>query len=579
MANQTRHLLSGNESIAKGAYDAGATVGTGYPGTPSTETLEAFAGFDGVYAEWSVNEKVALEVALGASCAGSRTLTTMKHVGVNVAADPLFTAAYTGVGGGMVILAADDPGMHSSQNEQDSHYYGLAAHIPVLDPADSQEAYSFTRHAYEVSEEFDVPVMIRSTVRISHSRTPVVFDEKDVFEKPRYEKHPEKWVMMPLYAKGRRIEQISRIERLKQFSDESELNRQELRDRSMGIVCSGAVYQYVREALPEASTLKLGITYPLPEKKLKEFRDAVQDLYVIEEASDYLRDGVSALGIDVSDTPFPIKEAGELSQGAIREAFGIEALPHDKAIEDIPARPPALCAGCPHRVVFKELSRLKAIVTGDIGCYTLGALPPLSAIDSVVDMGASVSMAHGMEIAKDADDARPVVGIIGDSTFAHSGLSSLMSTVYNAGTGTVVILDNRTTAMTGRQGNPFNGVGLQNRTTNELDLEMVVRGLGVEDVSVIDPNDVEQTRAALKAATTSTERLSVIIFKRPCVLLERRRETPYFIANCTGCGVCLTLGCPAIGKDQDTGLSYIDTDACIGCGQCAQYCRFKAIVR
>lgn len=579
MASQTRHLLSGNESIAKGAYDAGATVGTGYPGTPSTETLEAFAGFDGVYAEWSVNEKVALEVALGASCAGARTLTTMKHVGVNVAADPLFTAAYTGVGGGMVILAADDPGMHSSQNEQDSHYYGLAAHIPVLDPADSQEAYSFTRRAYEISEEFDVPVMIRSTVRISHSRTPVAFDGKTDFEKPSYEKRPEKWVMMPLYAKGRRVEQLSRIDDLKRFSDESELNRVELRDKSVGIVCSGAVYQYVREALPEASTLKLGVTYPLPEGKLREFRDEVQDLYVIEEASDYLKDGVLSLGIDVLDTPFPIKKAGELSQGAIREAFGIEPPSHDEAVQDIPARPPALCAGCPHRVVFKELSRLRAIVTGDIGCYTLGALPPLSAIDSVVDMGASVSMAHGMELAKDPADGRPVVGIIGDSTFAHSGLSSLMSTVYNAGSGTVVILDNRTTAMTGRQGNPFNGIGLQNRTTNELDLEMVVRGLGVEDVSVIDPNDVGQTRAALKAATSSTDRLSVIIFKRPCVLLERNRETPYFIANCTGCGVCLTLGCPAIGKDPDTGLSYIDVDSCIGCGQCAQYCRFKAIVR
>lgn len=572
-------LLSGNEAVALGAKDAGATIGVGYPGTPSTETLEAFAKHESVYAEWCTNEKVALEVAIGASAGGARSLVTMKHVGVNVAADPLFTAAYTGVTGGLVILAADDPGMHSSQNEQDTHYYGAAAHIPVMDPADSQEAYEFTRAAYDLSEEFDVPVIVRSTVRISHTRTPVEESPGiEVARKP-YEKDPSKWVMMPLYAKVRRVDQIERVTQLEAWADGCELNQAFEGSKDMGIVCAGAVYQHVVEALPDASIFKLGVTYPLPAEKLRAFAGSVDKLYVIEEASTYLVDAVKALGIQVSDTPRPLPLAGELSPELIKQAFGVSTPPHDAAVEGLPPRPPALCPGCPHRVVFKELSRLKAIVTGDIGCYTLGALPPLAAMDTCIDMGASVSMAHGMELALAGEDHKPVVAIIGDSTFGHSGLSSLVSTVYNNGAGTVCILDNRTTAMTGRQGNPFNGVNLQDRDDNDIDIEALVRALGVRDVRVLDPNDVQSTRTALKEATSDAENLSVLIFKRPCVLLERKREEPYFIANCTGCGVCLSLGCPAIGKEEGTGLSYIDADMCIGCGQCAQYCRFNAIVR
>lgn len=592
-------LLSGNEAVARGAADAGCKIGCGYPGTPSTETLEAFAKSDGVYAEWCTNEKVALEVAMGASCGGARVLVTMKHVGVNVAADPLFTAAYTGVGGGVVILAADDPGMHSSQNEQDSRYYGAAAKMLVLEPADSQEAYDMTRAAFDLSERFDVPVIVRSTVRISHTKTPVQVipeGEREAFEQRPYEKRADKWVMMPLYAKQRRIEQLERIDKLGIWANGCSLNRVDEGSASMGIICSGAAYQHVREAMPEASVLKLGTTWPIPSKLIADFASKVDRLYVIEEASTYLTDAVASAGVNVSSTPYPLTNAGELDPQLIRAAFvggeegahadadaGAQSALASMGIDpsSIPARPPSLCPGCPHRLVFKELSRLRAIVTGDIGCYTLGALPPLSSLDTCVDMGASISMAHGMELACANTEHRPIVGIIGDSTFAHSGIESLASTAYNAGTGTICILDNRTTAMTGRQGNPFNGSALQSAARNgrELDLVEVVRALGVDDVQCVDPNDMQAVRESLKRATSATETLSVIVFKSPCVLLERKRNAAMSVLPeaCTGCGVCLTLGCPAIGCDPQTGSAYIDPQMCIGCGQCQQYCRFDAI--
>ena len=574
-------LLSGNEAIAQGAWEAGVRIGAAYPGTPSTETLEALAAKPGVYAEWCTNEKVAVEVALGASAAGARVLACMKHVGVNVAADPLFTAAYTGVGGGMVVLAADDPGMHSSQDEQDSRYYAQAAHIPCLEPADSAEALRFARDAYALSEEFDVPFMLRSTVRISHTRTPVEPGSRVEAEARPYEKDPSKWVMMPAYARPRRLAQLERIERLRQWAEECPYNVVEESSAEVGVVCSGAAYQYVKEALPDASVLKLGAVWPLPEGLLRRFAGMVDALYVADEASSYLSDAVRACGIAVAEPPCgPLPAAGELTPGALRKAFGRPLPEAAPAAPDVPARPPALCAGCPHRVVFKELSRLRAIVTGDIGCYTLGALPPLAAMDTCVDMGASVSMAHGFELALGEGEGRPVVAVIGDSTFAHSGLSSLISTVYNQGTGTVCVLDNRTTAMTGRQGNPFNGVTLQQRPSRELDLEGILGALGIEDVRTVDPNDMTAVRAALKEATAARDRLSVLVFRSPCILLERKRETPFWVtANCTGCGVCATLGCPAISLDAATGCSRIDPEACVGCGQCAPYCRFGAIER
>lgn len=566
-------LLSGNEAIAQGAWEAGARIGVAYPGTPSTETLEAFAKKDGVYAEWCVNEKVAVEVGIGASAGGARVLSTMKHVGVNVAADPLFTAAYTGVGGGFVVLAADDPGMYSSQNEQDSRYYACAAHIPMLDPADSAEALAFTRDAFELSERFDVPFFIRSSVRVSHTKTPVEVGSRKEVEPAPYESNPAKWVMMPAFAKPRRKVQLERIEALSEWAETCAYNQVIKRGDKVGVVCAGAVSQHVLEGLPDASVFKLGCTWPLPEKALHSFAESVQALYVVEEASCYLTDAVSALGIDVASFPEPLPRDGELSVGLIRAAFGFPEPAHAAAQADVPGRPPALCPGCPHRLVFKELSRCKAIVTGDIGCYTLGALPPLSAMDTCVDMGASVSMAHGFELAFAGREHRPVVAVIGDSTFAHSGLSSLISTVYNKGAGTVCILDNRTTAMTGRQGNPFNGETLQHRPSRELDMEGVLKALGIEDVRTVDPHDARAVRRALKEATSATDTLSVIVFRAPCVLLERHREPVFEVSSqCTACGVCITLGCPAISKDESTGQALIDRDMCIGCGQCAQYC-------
>lgn len=384
---------------------------------------------------------------------------------------------------------------------------------------------------------------------------------------------------MPAYAKGRREIQLKRITSLQTWADECGLNQIIEGTDDVGIICAGAAYQHVAEALPDAHILKLGVTYPLPAETVRAFAQSVKHIYVVEEASTFLRDRVRAAGVAVEAPVHELPAYGELSPNLIRAAFG-KAIPEGTgAAEDIPARPPALCPGCPHRLVFKELTRQKAIICGDIGCYTLGALPPLSGMDTCVDMGASVSMAHGFELALGKESDRPIVGVIGDSTFAHSGLSSLISTVYNAGAGTICILDNRTTAMTGRQGNPFNGVTLQNRPTRELDLEGVVRALGVENVCVIDPNDMQAVRSAIKEAVQARDRLDVLIFKRPCVLLERTAAEPYYIAACTGCGVCLTLGCPAIGTYPENGLSYIDPAICIGCGQCAQYCRFNAIVR
>lgn len=573
-------LLSGNEAIAQGAWEAGARIGVAYPGTPSTETMEAFAEKDGVYAEWCPNEKVALEVGLGASAGGARVLATMKHVGVNVAADPLFTAAYTGVGGGVVILAADDPGMHSSQNEQDSRFYALAARMPMLEPSDSAEALSFTREAFQLSERFDVPFLIRSTVRISHTKTPAETGPRTERDLVPYEKDAGKWVMMPAFAKPRRKVQDVRVATLKEWVETCPYNVVSEGDPRIGIVCAGASYQHVIEAVPEASVFKLGVTWPLPKEKLAAFASSVDALCVVEEASDYLSTQIRSLGIEVAPVPgTPLPLDGELTPGMIRRAFGKAESEHADAQADVPGRPPALCAGCPHRLVFKELARIKAIVTGDIGCYTLGALPPLSAMDTCVDMGASISMAHGFELALSDEKHRPVVAVIGDSTFAHSGLSSLINTVYNRGSGTVCILDNRTTAMTGQQGNPFNGITLQKRPTRELDLEGIVRALGIEDVATVDPHNMQDVRSALKQAT-GTDALSVIVFRAPCVLIDRTREPVFAVTDaCRACGVCPTLGCPAISKDPETGTAAIDALMCVGCGQCAQYCAFSAIVR
>ena len=572
-----RTLLSGNEAVARGAWEAGAVVGVGYPGTPSTETLQRFAKLPGVYAEWAPNEKVALEVAAGVSLAGSRSLVAMKHVGLNVAADPLFTLAYTGVRGGLVILVADDPGMHSSQNEQDSHNYAAFARVPMLDPSDSQEALDFTRQAFELSERFDLPVLVRSTVRVSHTKSLVQEGERvGPAPCPPYLTEPAKWVMMPAMAKVRRIDLDRRIADLTEFAEKTELNRSEMRDASVGIVCSGVCYEHVREAMPTASTFKLGMTFPLPVNALAEFSAGVEKLYVIEEADDYLARSVRSLGIAVDSLPLP--PTGEISPGAIRRAFGLPDPALREPDLELPPRPPLMCPGCPHRPVFQALRKARAVVTGDIGCYTLGALKPLASMDSCVDMGASIGMAHGMELAGGAA-GRPVVAVIGDSTFAHSGVSSLMNTVYNGGGGTIAILDNRITAMTGHQGNPLNGITLQERMSNEVDLVGLVKALGVNRLRVVDPHDLPAVEQALAEETASSE-LSVIVFRAPCALLVKEKADPYAVDEdtCTACGVCIRLGCPAIAKDEITSKAVIDTAICVGCGQCPQVCRYDAIV-
>ena len=571
----SRVLLSGNEAIAQGAWEAGAVVGVGYPGTPSTQTLEAFVKLPDVYAEWAPNEKVALEVAAGVSVAGARTLVTMKHVGLNVAADPLFTLAYTGVGGGVVVLVADDPGMHSSQNEQDSRNYAAFARVPVLEPADSSEALAFTKLAYLISERFDTPVLIRCTTRISHSKTLVEVGERDaVAERAAYETRIGKWVMLPGNARLRRLDLDKRLEALEAFSNETEVTRAEMRDTSIGIITSGVVYQYVREGLPEASILKIGMSFPLPAEKIRAFAASVDRLYVVEEADAYLARGVRALGISVEDSGLPV--AGELSPGAVRRAFGVPEPQARPCIEGLPPRPPLMCPGCPHRPVFYALRRMKAVVSGDIGCYTLGASPPLSAMDTCVCMGASIGMAHGMELVNAVEE--PLVAVIGDSTFAHSGLTGLLHLAYSGQGGTVVVLDNRTTAMTGHQGNPVNGVAIDGAQSSGVDLEALCRALGAASVRTVNPHDLAEVQAVLEEETAA-DHLSVIIAKAPCVFLSREKGSPFQVdpERCKKCGKCIRLGCPAISR-LDSGQAVIDAAQCVGCSQCTQVCAFEAIV-
>lgn len=566
--------MSGNEAVARGAWEAGAAVGVGYPGTPSTEVLENLVHYEDVHCEWAPNEKVAAEVAAGVSAGGRRAIVTMKHVGLNVAADPLFTLAYTGVGGGLVFFVADDPGMHSSQNEQDTRNYAAFARVPLLEPSNSQEALDFTRAAFALSEEFDSPVIVRSTTRVSHSKGLVEAGERVVLSEPKpYARDAAKWVMMPGNARARRALMDGRIAALASRACDCAFNEMTLKDPSLGIITSGVAAEYVAEALPDASVLKLGMAFPVPEDLLLEFAAKVERVAVVEEIDRYLTRAVSALGIEVVETGLPT--FGELSADLVAAAFGAPARDTREPLSDLPPRPPLLCPGCPHRGVFWALGKLRAVVMGDIGCYTLAALPPLSAMDSCVCMGASVSMAHGLALAKTAE--RPVVGVIGDSTFAHSGITGLLNMVYNGGNGTIVILDNRTTAMTGHQGNPVSGWTLDGNPAPALDLEALVTALGVPDVITVNPHDLPATLQALTAAT-SAETLSVVIARAPCALLVKEHDAVYAVdeETCTACGACVRLGCPAIMKAQ-SGRAVIDITLCVGCSQCVQVCRYDAI--
>ncbi len=567
-------VLFGNEAVARGAWEAGARVGVGYPGTPSTETLESFATLEGVYAEWAPNEKVALEVAAGVSLGGWRSLVTTKHVGLNVAADPLFTLAYTGVRGGIVILVADDPGMHSSQDEQDSRNYAAFARVPMLEPSDGREAYEFTKWAFEISERYDTPVLVRSTTRMSHSKSLVDVGERTAPPEGRYESDVPKYVMMPAMARVRRKALDERLAKLQRFSDECDMNVAEMRDTSLGVIASGIPYQYVREALPNASVLKIGMCFPMPEERIRQFAASVDRLVVVEEADTFLKDRVRAMGIPVEDIGLP--RDGELSAGVIAAALGLEAPVTREPITGLPNRPPLMCPGCPHRGMFNALRKVRAVVTGDIGCYTLAALPPLSRMDTCLCMGAGVSMAHGLSLTGSVSD-RPVVGVIGDSTFAHSGITALLDIAYNRGAATIVILDNRVTAMTGRQENPLTGRTLMGEATVELDLALLCQSMGIRSVRFVDPHDLSAAEEAVEAAIAEDEP-SVIVSRAPCALLVRTKEQPFAVdeETCTACGVCVRLGCPAIALTP-SGMAEIDATVCVGCGDCVQVCKYSAI--
>jgi indolepyruvate ferredoxin oxidoreductase alpha subunit len=578
-----RILLSGNEAIADGALAAGARFASAYPGTPSTEILETLSRRGGIRAEWAPNEKVAYEAAYGASLGGARALVAMKHVGVNVAADPLFSSSYAGVNGGLVIVSADDPAMHSSQNEQDNRQLARAAKIPVLEPSDSQEARDFTIRAFEISERFDTPVMLRVTTRICHSMSPVEADRdatRAAAPLRRYERDFRKYVLLPANARPRHAFVEARLRELEEFADdERSLNRIEWADRTVGVITGGVAYQYVREVLPGASILKLGMPWPLPRRLVQELADGVDEVYVVEELDPFIETEVRALGIPaIGKEIFPV--TGELDPDVVARGFGLpnagspasDGRPADAA--PLPPRPPVLCAGCGHRGVFYTLAKMGLIVTGDIGCYTLGALHPLESMDACLCMGASVGMAHGMEAALRSDgDGRRVVGVIGDSTFMHSGITGLINTVYNGGSSTILVLDNGTTAMTGHQDHPGTGVTAGGEAGRRVDIAAVCRAVGVDRVREVDPYDMDALEAALEEELAATEP-SVLICRAICRLVDRTPIAPSvrLEIECPGCGTCFELGCPAI--DDVGGLAVVDPEVCCGCGLCVQVCPF-----
>ncbi len=568
--------MLGNEAIARGAYESGVAVATAYPGTPSTEITEFIARYDKIYAEWSPNEKVAMEVAIGASLAGGRSIVYMKHVGLNVAADPLFTVSYTGVNGGLVVVVADDPGMHSSQNEQDSRYYARSAHIPMLEPADSQEAKDYVKLAFDLSEKYDTPFIVRLTTRVSHSQSMVLIEDPLPISVKEYVKNVKKNVMMPAMAKGRHVAVEHRMKDLAKDSNNFEINRIEKGDTSIGIIASGIVYQYAKEAIPEASFLKLGMIHPLPKDLIVDFASSVDKLYVLEELEPVIEEQIKSWGIQVMGKEL-FSVQGEYTANMIEQAIK-GTIKDIRTPKNLPGRPPVMCPGCPHRAVFYNLRRLKLNAMGDIGCYTLGALSPLEGIDACVCMGASIGMAHGFEKVRGKEYSKKMVGIIGDSTFIHSGIGGLIDIVYNKGISTILILDNSTTGMTGHQDNPATGRTIKGEITPILDLVALVKATGIKNVRVIDPFNLKESEIALKEETQRDEP-SVIIFKRPCALLEKSMALPLTInqQKCTNCGLCLRLGCPAIQK-RDDGM-VIDDSLCNGCGLCEKVCRFNAMER
>lgn len=576
-----RKIMLGNEAFARGAWEAGVRVASSYPGTPSTEVTETLSKCgDEIHVEWAPNEKVGVEVAFGASVGGARALSCMKHVGLNVAADPFFTAAYNGVNGGFVVLVADDNGCHSSQNEQDSRYHGRAAGVPVLEPADPQECKDFMKLAYDMSEKYDTLILMKSNTRISHSRG--IVEEEDRIEREviPYEKNFQKYVSMPAMARRLHVEQEKRLNQIAEDASQlmaggQPLNRVEMNDPEIGIVTSGICYQYVKEALPEASVFKMGLINPMPLKDIADFASKVKKLYVIEEGNPFFEEQIRAAGIAVHGGKELFTIQGEYSVNMIRKAMG-KPIPETALKEEVapaPGRPPLLCAGCPHKGLFYVLSKLKTTVMGDIGCYTLAALAPTNAIDTCLCMGGSIGMEHGFE--KATGDSKNLVAVLGDSTFLHSGMTGLLNMVYNEAKGTVIILDNRITGMTGHQQNPGSGKNAKGEMAPAVNFEELVKALGVKNVTVIDPFEVKDLEAVIKRETDRDE-LSVIITRRPCVMITKQEGTPNVITdNCKNCRQCMKVGCPAI--EMKDGRPYIVTTSCVGCGLCTRVCPFDAI--
>ena len=572
-----KELLLGNEAVARGLYEAGVRVVSSYPGTPSTEITENAAKYDEIYCEWAPNEKVAMEVASGASFGGARSFCAMKHVGLNVAADPLFTMSYIGVNGGMVIGVADDPGMHSSQNEQDSRHYARASKTPMLEPADSAECRDFAKLAYDLSEQFDVPFILRLTTRIAHSRSLVELGEREEHELKPYEKNPAKNVMLPAFAKPKHVKVEERTVALRQWAETSGINVVEDNGAKVGVIVEGAVYQYAHEALGDSvNYLKLGMLWPLPDQLLKDFAAANEKVYVIEELDDVVESHCKSLGLTVTGKDlFP--RCGEFSQKIIRKLMKDEDPEFDTLDEAIPGRPPVMCCGCPHRGLFYALKKAKVYVSGDIGCYTLGASAPLSAMDTCVCMGASISALHGYNKARGEETEKKSVAVIGDSTFIHSGVTSLIDIAYNRSNSVVIILDNSITGMTGHQQNPTTGYTIKGDPTSAVNLEALCHAIGINRVRVVDPYDLPAVQQALKEELAAEEP-SVIISRRPCALLKYVKHKPALTVNadsCIGCKACLGIGCPAISIRD--GKACIDRTQCVGCGVCESLCPKKAI--
>lgn len=571
-----KKIMLGNEAIARGAYEAGVKVSAAYPGTPSTEISENIIKYKEIYAEWSPNEKVAMEVAIGASVSGVRAMASMKHVGVNVASDPLYTISYIGVNGGLVLVAADDPGLYSSQNEQDTRCVARAAIVPVLEPSDSQEAKDFMKFAFDMSEKYDTPVILRTTTRLSHSQGPVILEERAEIEDKVYERNISKFVMMPGMAKGRHLYVEQRMKALAEDGCEFPINKAEYNDTSIGFITSGIPYQYVKEVCPNASVLKLGMVHPLPKKLIQEFASKVDKLYIVEELEPVIEEQVKSWGIEATGKEiFTVQ--GEYSANMLRKAIlGEDAAVNSPA--EVPARPPILCPGCPHRSVYSVLNKLKIHAAGDIGCYTLGAVAPLSVVDTAVCMGASISTLHGMEKAKGKDYVKNWVAVIGDSTFMHTGVNGLMNMVYNQSCGTVMILDNSTTGMTGHQDHAATGKTLMGEVVPAIDIFNLCKAIGVKNVVEVNAFDLPELERVIREET-AREEVSVIITKSPCVLLKGNvfpNKCRPDSEKCKKCGACLKPGCPALTKNADGTIS-IDETMCNGCGLCKNLCKFNAI--